>query len=86
MTEGVTVLWTMTLIYVASAIVTTVIVLDTTRPLVKGRRPVHRLGLAMLAGLTWPVMLLGVVEFSGVIALSKVYATNHGEAGVAVMA
>jgi hypothetical protein len=40
----------------------------------------------MLAGLTWPVMLLGLVEFSGVIALSKLYATNHGEAGVAVMA
>jgi hypothetical protein len=76
----------MTLIYVASAIVTTVTVLDTTRPLMKGRRPAHRLGLAMLAGLTWPVMLIGVVEFGGVIALSKVYATDHGEAGVAVMA
>jgi len=80
------VLWTMTLVYVASAIVTTVIVLVATRPLVEGRRPAHRLGLAMLAGLTWPVMLLGLVEFSGVIALSKVHAPDHGEAGVAIMA
>jgi hypothetical protein len=40
----------------------------------------------MLAGLTWPVMLLGLVEFSGLIALSKVCRTSHGEAGVAVMA
>jgi len=82
---GVAVIWTMTLVYLASAIVTTVIVLDATSPLVKGRRPAHRVGLAMLAGATWPVMLLGLVEFSGMIALSKVYATNHGEAGVAVM-
>jgi hypothetical protein len=86
LTEEVTVLWTMTVIYVASAIVTTMIVQDTTRPLVKGGRPAHRLGPAMLAGLIWPVMLLGVVEFSLVIALSKVYATNHGEAGVSVTA
>jgi hypothetical protein len=80
------VFWTMTLLYIASAIVSTVVVLVATRPLVEGRRPAHRVGLAMVAGLTWPLMLLALVEFSGVVALSKVKAPHHGEAGVAVMA
>jgi hypothetical protein len=69
------VLWTMTVVYVASAIVTTVILLEATRPLMEADRPAtHRLGLAMAAGLAWPVMLLGLVEFSGLIALSKAHA------------
>ena len=79
-------LWTMTVVYVASAIVTTVILLEATRPLMEADRPAtHRLSLAMAAGLAWPVMLLGLVEFSGVIALSKAYAPDHGEAGIAIM-
>jgi hypothetical protein len=86
LTEGVAVFWTITLLYIVSAIVSTVIVLAATRPRVEGRRPAHRLGLAMVAGLTWPVMLLGLVEFSGVVALSKVKAPHHREAGVAIVA
>ena len=86
-------LWTMTLVYVASAFVTTVILLDATRPLVDARSPAtHRLGLAIAAGLVWPVMLLALVEFGGVIALSKVHAVSkvhapdRGEAGITLTA
>jgi hypothetical protein len=81
------VLSTVTGVYVASAIVTTVIVLLTSRRLVDEQRPAtHRLSLAVAAGLVWPLLLLGVVEFGSVMVYSKLRAPDHGEAGIAVMA
>jgi hypothetical protein len=80
------VLWTLPVLYVASAIVTTVIVLIATRRLMDERRPAtHRLSLAVAAGLVWPLLLLGLVEFGSVMAFSKAHAPDNGEAGIAVL-
>lgn len=80
-------LWTLTWVYLASAVVTTAIVLVASRRLVDVRRPAtHRLSLAVAAGLVWPMLLLGLVEFSSVMAYSKVHSPDHGEAGIAVLA
>jgi hypothetical protein len=80
------VLWTLTVVYVASAIVTTGIVLDASRPLVDEHRPAtHRLSLAAVAGVLWPVMLIGLVEFSSVMVCSKVLAPDDSEEGIAVL-
>jgi hypothetical protein len=80
------VLWTLTVVYAASAIVTTGIVLVASRPLVDEHRPpTHRLSLAAVAGLLWPVMLLGLVEFSSVMVYAKVVAPDEREAGADVL-
>ncbi|WP_029117342.1 hypothetical protein [Mycobacterium sp. URHB0044] len=80
-------LWNLTLLYIASAIVTAVIMLLATRRLVDERRPAtHRVSLAIAGGLVWPLLLIGVVEFSSVMLLSMVHGTDDAEAGIAVLA
>ena len=80
-------LWTLTVSYVACAIVTTTIVLVGSRPLVDPIRPAtNRLSLAVVAGLMWPLLLLGLVEFSSVMMFSKMVVSDGGEAGIAILA
>jgi hypothetical protein len=80
------VLWTLTIVYVASAIVTTGVALVASRPLVDEHSPAtHRLSLAAVAGLLWPVMLLGAAEFSSVVVYSKVVAPDERDASIAVL-
>jgi hypothetical protein len=87
MTQGVVVLWTLTVSYVACAIVTTAIVLVGSRPLVDPRRPAtNRLSLALVAGLMWPLLLLGLVEFSSVMMFSKMVVSDRRGAGIAILA
>jgi hypothetical protein len=67
--------------------VTTVIVLLASRRLMDERRPAtHRLSLALIAGLLWPLLLIGLVEFSSVMLYSKTRKTDNGEAGISVLA
>jgi hypothetical protein len=86
LTQGEVVPWKLTVLYIASAIVTTVIMLLATRRVMDERRPAtHRLTLAVAAGLVWPLLLVGLVELSTVILLSKVRTFDNGEAGIAVL-
>jgi len=78
------VIWTLTLVYVASAIVTTVIVLVASRAVMEQTRPAtHRLILALVTGLAWPVLLLGLAEMT---VIAYAYITVRSEPGIAVMA
>jgi MFS family permease len=38
----------------------------------------HRVMLSAAAGLLWPLMLLGLLEFTSVAAFAKVSRTHHG--------
>jgi hypothetical protein len=81
------VLWTLTVAYVACAIVTTPIVLVASRPLVDPLRPArNRFSVAVVAGLMWPLLLLGLVELSSVVMLSKALVPDRREAGIAILA
>jgi hypothetical protein len=78
------VLGTLTLVYVASAMVTTAIVLVASRAVMEDTRPgTHRLIVALLAGLAWPVLLLGLAEMT---VVAYAYVKVRGEPGIAVMA
>jgi hypothetical protein len=84
---GVVVLWTLIVAYAACAIVTTPIVLVASRPLVDPLRPAtNRFSLAVVAGLMWPLLLLGLVELSTVVILSKALVPNRRESGIAILA
>jgi hypothetical protein len=81
------VLWTLTVTYVACAIVTTPVVLLASRPLVDPLRPAtNRFSLAVVAGLMWPLLLLGLVELSSVVISSKALVPNRRESGIAILA
>jgi len=67
------VLWTFVLVYVASALVTTVVVFLASRWAGDERRPpTHRVGLSIAAGIVWPVLLLGIVELGSIAMYAKV--------------
>ena len=48
---------------------------DTHRP------PAHRLGLSVAAGMLWPLLILGLLEFASFVAYTKV---QHDEAELPV--
>ena len=80
-------LWTLTVTYVVCAMVTTPLVLVASRPLVDPLRPAtNRFSLAVVAGLMWPLLLLGLVELSSVVMLSKALAPDRRETGIAILA
>lgn len=60
-------------IYGASALVTTVAVFLTSKRISDRQRPATvRLGLSVAAGVLWPLVLLGLIEFGAFAAYTKV--------------
>jgi hypothetical protein len=79
------VLWNFVYIYLASAMVAAAVVFaasnwvgDELRP------PAHRLSLSVAAGLLWPLLLLGMIELSSVVIVTKVH--HQHEPGLAIVA
>jgi len=82
---GVVVLWTCVLVYVASAIVTAVVVFLASKCVGDELRPAtHRVSLSVAAGVVWPVLLLGMFELSSFVLYTKV--AQHVERGIAIVA
>jgi hypothetical protein len=70
--------------YFAMACVTATIVFFASRWAGDERRPAtHRVSLSFVAGLVWPMMLLGLVELSSVMVYVKAHAQE--EAGIEVL-
>jgi len=81
---GVVVLWTCGLVYVASAIVTAVVVFLASKWVGDELRPAtHRVSLSVAAGVVWPVLLLGMFELSSFVLYTKV--AQHVERGIAIV-
>jgi hypothetical protein len=69
---GVVVLWICVLVYVASAIVTAVVVFLASKWVGDELRPAtHRVSLSVAAGVVWPLLLLGVFELSSYVLYTK---------------
>lgn len=82
---GVVVLWACVLVYVASAIVTAVVVFVASKWVGDERRPAtHRVSLSVAAGVVWPLLLLGVFELSSYVLYTKV--AQRVERGLAIVA
>jgi hypothetical protein len=70
--------------YLAMALVTATVVFFASRWVGDERRPAtHRVSLSFVAGLVWPMMLLGLVELSSVMVYVKAHAQE--QAGVEVL-
>lgn len=66
--------WTLTIAYLTVAIVAAVIVFVAGDRLGDERRPIgQRTGLSLAAGLVWPVILLGLAEYSSIAVYAKVH-------------
>ena len=77
-------LWTCVLVYVASAIVTAVVVFLASKWVGDELRPAtHRVSLSVAAGVVWPVLLLGMFELSSFVLYTKV--AQHVERGIAIV-
>ena len=68
--------WTLTLGYLAIALVCAVVVyLMSNRIADEDRRPAaQRIGLSLAAGLVWPLLVLGLMEFSSFAIYVKAHA------------
>jgi hypothetical protein len=79
------VLWTCVLVYVASAIVTAVVVFVASKWVDDElRRATHRLSLSAAAGVLWPLLVLGALELSSFALYAKV--VQRVERGLAIVA
>lgn len=82
---GVVVFSTWVLVYVASAIVTAVVVFVASKWMDDELSPAtHRVGLSAVAGVIWPLLLLGVFELSSFVLYAKV--AQRVERGLAIVA
>lgn len=71
--------------YLASAAVSAVLVYVASERVGDARRPgTHRISLSLIAGMLWPVLLLGLVELGSAAAYAKTH--EHHVPGLEVMA
>jgi hypothetical protein len=79
------VLWTCVLVYLASAIITAVVVFVASKWVGDELRPAtHRVSLSVGAGALWPLLLLGIFQLSSFVLYTKV--AQRDEPGFAIVA
>jgi hypothetical protein len=79
------VFWQFVLVYVASAVVTTIIVFVASERVGDERRPAtQRVSLSIAAGLFWPLLLLGVFELGSFMLYTKAHRRDDPELDVSV--
>ncbi len=69
---------TCALVYLGGWVITTIVTFVASQRFADGpTTTVNSLGFSLLAGLVWPLMIVGVVEFSSVVMYSSASSRRH---------
>lgn len=68
---------TMVALYLACGLVSATLTLDVAGHLAQGRPVPHRTAYALLVGLIWPVVLVGLLQLGSIAAVARQVSRSH---------